>query len=401
MATTTNLTVTKIDSAQAQKEVTANEAFDVFDAALSEIAIEMTDANYTLSTSTVPQEWQYGTIKFTGTLTAGRNIIVPTNKKKYTIVNATTGGFDITVKTSGGSGVGVSNGTTAILRCDGTNVAAITTGTGVGTVTSVNVTQPAAGITATGGPVTTSGSITLALANDLAAVEGLSTTGIVRRTATDTWSAGTAIATAEIADDAVTYAKMQNIANQKILGRTTASTGDVEEIDFGNLINGMASKTTPIDGDCVSIMDSEASNVAKKLSWSNIKTALNSLFIQATSVPVVIQVAASDETTAISTGTAKLTFRMPHAMTLTAVRASLTNASSSGVVTIDINEGGTSILSTKLTIDASELTSTTAETAAVISDSSLADDAEITIDFDTAGSNAKGVKITLIGTRAV
>lgn len=64
---------------------------------------------------------------------------------------------------------------------------------GTGTVSSVNITAPIAGITATGGPVTSSGAITLALANDLAAVEGLSATGIVRRTATDTWSAGTAV----------------------------------------------------------------------------------------------------------------------------------------------------------------------------------------------------------------
>ena len=32
-----------------------------------------------------------------------------------------------------------------------------------------------------------------ALANDLAAVEGLATTGLVRRTAADTWSAGTLV----------------------------------------------------------------------------------------------------------------------------------------------------------------------------------------------------------------
>lgn len=62
-----------------------------------------------------------------------------------------------------------------------------------GTVTSIDLTAPAAGITVSGGPVTTSGSITLALADDLAAVEGLSTTGIVRRTASNTWTAGTAV----------------------------------------------------------------------------------------------------------------------------------------------------------------------------------------------------------------
>jgi len=61
----------------------------------------------------------------------------------------------------------------------------------------------------------------------------------------------------------------------------------------------------------------------------------------------------------------------------------------------------TTILSTKLTIDNTEKTSTTAATAAVISDTALADDAEITIDIDQIGDGtAKGLKITLIGTRA-
>jgi hypothetical protein len=108
-------------------------------------------------------------------------------------------------------------------------------------------------------------------------------------------------------------------------------------------------------------------------------------------------IACSDEGTALTTGTAKVTFRMPHAMTLTNVRSNVNTASTSGLVTVDINEGGTTILSTKLTIDANEKTSTTAATAAVISDTALADDAEITVDIDVAGTGAKGLKITLIG----
>ena len=65
---------------------------------------------------------------------------------------------------------------------------------------------------------------------------------------------------------------------------------------------------------------------------------------------------------------------------------------------MDINEAGTSIISTKLTIDNTEKTSVTAATAAVISDASLADDAEITIDIDQIGDGtAKGLKVTLIG----
>lgn len=117
--------------------------------------------------------------------------------------------------------------------------------------------------------------------------------------------------------------------------------------------------------------------------------------------PEVLTVAVSDETTAIAADTAKVTFRMPFAMTLTAVRASLTTASASGgPFTVDINEGGTTILSTKLTIDDTETTSTTAGTGAVISDTSLADDAEITIDVDDDGDGAAtGLKVTFIGRR--
>lgn len=113
----------------------------------------------------------------------------------------------------------------------------------------------------------------------------------------------------------------------------------------------------------------------------------------------VLIIAVSDETTAITTGAAKVTFRMPFAMSVTAVRASLTTASTSGIPAINVNESGTSIFSTTLTIDANELTSTTAATPAVISDSSLADDAQMTVDIDTAGTGAKGLKVYLIGTR--
>lgn len=77
-----------------------------------------------------------------------------------------------------------------------TYVDAATSGFGTGTVTSVNITQPAAGITASGGPVTSSGSITLALADDLAAVEGLSSAGMATRTGSSTWAVRTITAPA-------------------------------------------------------------------------------------------------------------------------------------------------------------------------------------------------------------
>jgi hypothetical protein len=135
----------------------------------------------------------------------------------------------------------------------------------------------------------------------------------------------------------------------------------------------------------------------RKFKFGDGVTAWNSLAYEHREKTFVA--ACSDETTALTAGAGKLTFRMPFAMTLTEVRASLTTAQTSGVIlTVDINEVGVSILSTKLTIDNTEKTSTTAATPAVISDTTLADDAEITVDIDQIGDGtAKGLKITLIG----
>lgn len=119
-------------------------------------------------------------------------------------------------------------------------------------------------------------------------------------------------------------------------------------------------------------------------------------------LPEAIQLAASDETTALTTGVKKVIFRMPFKMNLSQVRASLSSAQSTGAIfTVDINKSGVSILSTKLTIDNNETTSVTAATPAVISASGLNDDDEISIDIDQIGDGtAKGLKITLIGVRS-
>lgn len=126
-----------------------------------------------------------------------------------------------------------------------------------------------------------------------------------------------------------------------------------------------------------------------------------------TNKPATVAVTVVSDTTVLATGAPKRTFRMPFAMTLNAghagIRASVATTQSSGnIVTVDVNETGTgTILSTKLTIDNSEKTSTTAATAPVISDTSLADDAEITIDIDQIGDGtAKGLIVYLIGVRA-
>lgn len=158
-----------------------------------------------------------------------------------------------------------------------------------------------------------------------------------------------------------------------------------------NAANGWTFQTVAVGGYRLHVQDENVETQHNGSAWVDLAATTNPT--------ETLLIAVGDETTAITTGAAKVTFRMPYAFTVTAVRASLTAASSSGTPTVDINEAGTSILSTKLTIDASEKTSTTAATAAVISDSSLADDAEMTIDVDTAGTDAAGLKVYIIGYR--
>ncbi len=94
------------------------------------------DADYTLSTSTDPGEWQYGVIRLTDTgpvLTTGRALIWPAvnHRAPFLVINATA--QTITVKRSGGTGVAVASGSTRLLRDNGTDVEDVIAAAGSGT----------------------------------------------------------------------------------------------------------------------------------------------------------------------------------------------------------------------------------------------------------------------------
>ena len=121
---------------------------------------------------------------------------------------------------------------------------------------------------------------------------------------------------------------------------------------------------------------------------------------------VEIGIALSDETsdnTASST-VPKVTFRMPFAMTITSLRCSLTKAATGAILIVDMHEAGTTVMTTnKLSVDASETTSTTAATAHALTDTAMADDALIELFIDQVGTTTdntgEGVKVWIIGTR--
>ncbi len=151
--------------------------------------------------------------------------------------------------------------------------------------------------------------------------------------------------------------------------------------------------TIPLDLDYLAVVDTTGSDETKFVKYP--------LFLKKSTRPLIM--ALSDEVTVLpdaSDSVPLLTFRMPYKMKLLSVRASLTFAGTgAALVTVDIHESGTTILSTKLTIDATEKTSFTAATAVVISDDSLADDAEMEVFLDVRDTDnvAIGLKVMLIG----
>lgn len=114
---------------------------------------------------------------------------------------------------------------------------------------------------------------------------------------------------------------------------------------------------------------------------------------------IELQVACSDMVTPLGAASGVAYIRAPRAFTISSVRASLAAVSSSGAVQIDINVNGSTVLSTKLTIDSGEFTSITAATSAVVSAPDIDDDDLIQFDIDSAGTDAAGLIVTLLGTR--
>lgn len=104
------------------------------------VDITFANATYTLSANNgLPDEARNAVLNLIGTNSTAQNLIAPSVEKTYIIKNTT--GATVTIKTSGGSGVAISNGTTRIVWCDGTTFytaasqTVVAAGTGMNTVT--------------------------------------------------------------------------------------------------------------------------------------------------------------------------------------------------------------------------------------------------------------------------
>ena len=129
------------------------------------VASFTTDGNLTISltnvnTTQVARHYILN-LTSTGALTATRDLIVPTTDKPYIIENNTTGGQSIRVKTSGGTGITVPNGKTAMVYADSTNV--VSALSYVPSITTDSLTGT--GLTATRVPYASSGGLITDSAN--------------------------------------------------------------------------------------------------------------------------------------------------------------------------------------------------------------------------------------------
>jgi len=115
-----------------------------------------------------------------------------------------------------------------------------------------------------------------------------------------------------------------------------------------------------------------------------------------------VQLKIVDDATVLTTGDGKLIFCIPpelNGMNLVDVDAMISTVSSSGAPLVQIRNvtDSADMLSTRITIDATEFTSYTAETAPVIDGThdDVATGDRIAIDVDGAGTGAKGLAIIL------
>ena len=200
------------------------------------------------------------------------------------------------------------------------------------------------------------------------------------------------------ASAAIALSKLASIATARLLGRTTAGSGAIEELTSADSFVSAASDTTA--------GKVELATAAETTTGTDATRAVTPDGLAGSEYGVeVVGIMASDMTTAITTGDGKAGFMVPtklNGWNLIRCNAGLLGAqSTSGTPTVQIRRvrsgSAADMLSARITIDANESTSHTAATPPVIdtANDDVATGDLIYVDVDVAGTGAKGLIVDL------
>ncbi len=403
------------------------------------------DANYTLTTNNgSTDEARQAVLLVTSSvsLTATRDIIVPTSTKLYVVHNSTTGAQSIRVKTAAGTGITIPNGERMFLHCDGTNV--------VDAITNFS-----AGLKVGGASIYSGGGTDVALA-DGGTGASLADPGADRILFWDesgnavTWlelGSGLSISGTTLSFSLLGLGSLADPnADRIFFWDDSAGASDWLQIGTGLAISGTSLALSHLGiqsladpgADRIMFWDDSAGNVdwltaGTGLSISATSITLSHLGLEALTDPGADRIAfwddsagafawlspdgyalevsgttlrvidtagcsLSDETTAVTTGTGKGSLVFPFAVTL--VDVYVVAATAGTAITVDLNKNGSTILSTKMTIDSGEYSSSSAATPPVISDTAVAAGDVLTWDVDSLTGTWKGLKAWIVYRRA-
>jgi hypothetical protein len=247
--------------------------------------------------------------------------------------------------------------------------------------------------------------------------EEISVDGTLALTAGELRVADGGIGSTQIANDAVTYAKLQNISAQyRILGRVSASAGNAEEITttafmvsrladadaatlFGNIKQAASDSATGVVELATAAETTTGTDAARAVTPDGLAGSDYGKTV------VSISVFPDSDDVATGDGAGNVFWRVPSVLNgynLVACAAVVQTAGTTGTTDIQIRRvrsgSNADMLTTKITIDSGETDSSTAATPAVInaSNDDVATADVIRIDVDaTSTTKAKGLLVEL------
>lgn len=183
-----------------------------------------------------------------------------------------------------------------------------------------------------------------------------------------------------IANDAVTYAKMQNVAaNNVVLGRIAGAGGDTQELTAANIKTILALAASEI-----------AFTPVGTIAATDVQAAIAEMLTEFTTQVTF----AKEGTLATATGAFRWYNDTGRTLTFTSTRASVTTVPTGAAIIVDVNKDGTTIFTTQASRPTIAISGNTAQGAAP-DVTTIANGSYLTVDIDQIGSTIAGSNLTV------